>query len=150
MYPKNHLILGAVFAILLHLFFPQINILYIVIMFFSSVLIDADHFLYYAIAKKDFSLINAYRWYTIRMKKFCSLPKEQRKKIHSGIFIFHGIEILAIMLLLGIYVSQFFFFIFLGLSFHMLLDIPDEIIKKGTLHKLSLIYSIISYQKLRE
>jgi len=148
MLPKYHFIFGLIFVFLLHLFFPALNFFSLSLIFLSSFLIDADHYLFYIMKEKDLSFIRACRWFIVRMKRLCSIPKEQRKKFHTGFFIFHGIEPIIILFLLGLYVNPVFFFIFVGFAFHMILDIPDEIIKKGTIHKISLIYSYLAYKKL--
>jgi hypothetical protein len=76
------------------------------------------------------------------------LPKQERKKIHTGFYIFHGIEVLICLFLLGIYFSKFFILIAIGFSFHLIIDLFDEFVKKGTLDKISLIYSYYRFRKL--
>lgn len=82
------------------------------------------------------------------MNKTLALPMSERKKRYTGFYIFHGIEMLVITLLLGVFVSKIFIFVFLGFSFHMLLDVPHEFIVKRTFHKFSLIYSYFQFKKL--
>jgi hypothetical protein len=148
MHPKIHFIVGTFFVIILHFIFPQITLLNLLIILFSSVLIDVDHYFYYIFIKRDFNLIKAYKWFKEGVRKTRRLPLKERKKMYTGFYMFHGIEPLIVLFLLGISVSQFFFFVFLGFSFHLLLDIPSEISIKGTFQKVSLIYSYSQFRKL--
>jgi hypothetical protein len=150
MHPKIHFLIGFLFITLLHFIFPQITFLNLLIILFSSVLIDVDHYFYYIFIKKDFNLIKAYNWFKEGVRKTRRLPLKERKKMYTGFYMFHGIEPLIILFLLGISVSQFFFFVFLGFSFHLLLDIPSEIIIKGTFQKISLIYNYTQFRKSKE
>jgi len=150
MHPKLHFLIGVFFVIFFHFIFPQITFLNLLIILFSSVLIDVDHYFYYIIKKRDFNLFKCYEWYKEGVKKTHHLPIKERKKIYTGFYMFHGIEPLIILFLLGISVSQFFFFIFIGFSFHLLLDIPSEIVIKGTFQKISLIYNYTQFKKLKE
>ncbi|VVB82557.1 Uncharacterised protein [uncultured archaeon] len=146
MLPKYHLILGIFFVTIFYFIFHT-NIFYLLIILLSSVLIDVDHLFYFFIIKKDCNPFHAYNWYTERWKKSKKLSREQLKKTYIGFYMFHGIEILAVLYLLGIY-FPIFFFIFIGFAFHMIVDIPDEIIKKGTIEKSSLIYNYYRFRKL--
>ena len=150
MRPKIHLIAGIIFVILLNFIFPQIGFLNLSIILLSSVLIDGDHYLYYILRTGNFNLIKCYNWYNAHLKKTLNLPISERKKIYTGFYLFHGIEPLIILFLLGVSISQFFLFIFIGFAFHMVLDIPSEIIIKGTFHKTSLIYSYTQFRKLEK
>jgi hypothetical protein len=145
MLPKYHLILGIFFVTILHFLF-HINFFYLGIILLSSVLIDIDHFFYFFLLKKDWNPFHAYKWYMERWKKSKRLSKEQLKKTYIGFYMFHGIEILAVLYLLGIY-FPIFFFIFIGFAFHFLVDTPDEIIRKGTVEKISLIYNYYRFRK---
>ncbi len=150
MRPKIHLIAGIFFVIILNFIFPQIGFLNLSIILFSSVLIDGDHYLYYILRTGNFNLIKCYKWYNAHLKKTLNLSINERKKIYTGFYLFHGIEPLIILFLSGISISPFFFFIFIGFAFHLALDIPSEIIIKGTVHKISLIYSYTQFRKLEK
>ena len=150
MRPKIHLIAGIFFVIFLNFIFPQIGFLNLSIILFASVLIDGDHYLYYILRTGNFNLIKCYKWYDAHLKKTLNLSINERKKIYTGFYLFHGIEPLIILFLLGISISPFFFFIFIGFAFHLALDIPSEIIIKRTFHKISLIYSYTQFRKLEK
>ena len=150
MRPKIHLIVGIFFVIILYLIFPQLSFLSLSIILLSSVLIDGDHYIYYILRTGNFNLIKCYNWYNIHLKKTLHLPISERKKIYTGLYLFHGIEPLIILFLLGVYVSQFFMFIFIGFFLHFIVDVPHEYYIKRTLHKISLIYSYTQFRKLEK
>ena len=56
MYPSKHLIFGLIFSLVLYLVFQEIGIPGFLTIWLASFLIDVDHYLYYAISKKDISL----------------------------------------------------------------------------------------------
>ena len=122
MFPKTHIIFGFIFSLILFLLFPSINWVGFFMIFASSVLIDVDHYLFYAVTKKDWSLIRAYKWFVKGTKRFEKLSIEEKKKSKSIVCIFHGIESLIILFVLS-YFSNFFFFILIGFLFHELLDL---------------------------
>ena len=148
MRPLKHLILGIALAVLIFLVFPSISILGLVIIFLSSVLIDVDHYIYYVYKRKKISPIKAYKWYTENRRKSCSIPKEQKGKIHFGTYFLHGIEILIILLLLGFFVSDVFYFILIGFTFHLLVDLSVEIICYNIYNKVSVIYAFLKSKGL--
>jgi hypothetical protein len=141
MLPSRHIFFGAVFSFLIILFFPQIGWLGFLIIFLSSVLIDFDHYLYYVIKKKDFSLRKSYDWFIENRKIWLKLSKQQKKKFESGIIIFHGIECWIILVLL-IFISKLFIFVLIGVLIHMIFDFIDLYRHNMPLHvKFSQIYT---------
>ncbi len=148
MYPKYHIILGFIFTIIIYLFFPSINFMYLTIIFLSSFLIDLDHYLFYVYSKKDFNLKNAYKWFDNHSKKFKSMNLSQRNYHYVQLFFFHGIEILLILLILGFMVSQIFLLIFAGFVFHLTLDLIHQLFYGYRIDKMSIIYDYFKYKKL--
>jgi hypothetical protein len=148
MQPKAHIILGIFFVALLYFIFPQISLIGLLIIFLSSVLIDVDHYIYYIIKKRDFNLIKGYNWYKKEIKETLALPMNERKKRYTGFFLFHGIEVLVVLFLNGIFISPIFTFVFIGFSFHWIIDTPHEYYIKRTWHKSSWIYNYIQWKKL--
>ncbi len=149
MLPKFHLFFGIIFVVRLHFLFPQISFFNLSIIFLSSFLIDVDHVFYYFLKTGDINPVRVYRWYMKKWKRFHKIPREQRKNIYSGFYLFHGIEVLMILFLLGFYISPLFSFIFIGFSFHLLVDTVHERYDKGTSDKFSLIYSCYQFRKLK-
>jgi len=130
MKPKYHIICGALFSICLFLIFNYLQIpittFQLLIIFFSSVLIDVDHYAYYVFIKKNFNLIKAYNWFVRKRKKWIRISIEERKKYKNPILIFHGIEFWILLLILSFYYKPFWF-ILIGVFFHLFLDYIDLI-----------------------
>ena len=110
MLPKAHIILGSIFSIILY--FLGLTPLQCTVIFLSSFLIDFDHYAWYVIKKKDFSLRNAY--YFLK-----GLEKEK-----PVMMIFHTFEFILLILILSLF-YDFFLFILIGMLFHSLLDVID-------------------------
>jgi len=150
MRPKVHFILGILFTFLLYLLFPQISLIGLLIILFSSVLIDVDHYFYYFIRTKNLNLIKCYKWHEVHLSKILSASMSERKKIYTGFYFFHGIEWLIILFLLSKFVFPNFIFIFIGFLLHGIVDISHEYYLKRTLHKSSLIYNYTQWKKLKK
>ena len=143
MLPKSHIIINLVICLGL-LFF--INPLGVLIIFLSSVLIDVDHYLYYVFEKKRLSLKSAYNWFLIEKNRFLKLSLEERKKHRYFILIFHGLETLAIILLLSKYFPHLFF-IFIGFSIHLVEDSIEAVKFRFAKRRLFLSYAIYLHVK---
>jgi len=148
MLPHYHIFLGLIFVAVLSFFFPNISFFTFAIIFFSSFLIDVDHVFYYFFKKGNLNPFNAYKWFIERRKQFHKLPMKQRKNFYSGFYMFHGIEWLIVLFLLGSYVNPFFIFIFIGFSFHFVFDVIHEIYDKRTVDKISLIWNYFRFRKI--
>lgn len=145
MLPRTHIFLGFIFSLILYLAFPSIGLFEFGIIFLASFLIDVDAYISYILNEKDFSLKRAIKTFTERRKKFFSLPKEKRKEIPNkkrNIRIFHGFEILVLSFLLGIFLSEFFIYVLIGFTFHLFLDLIEQIYSGLNLTKTSLAYSL--------
>lgn len=145
MHPKQHIILGLIFAAVLFLLFLQIGWTGFLIIFLSSFLLDVDHYLFYVWYKKDYSLRNSYRWFVKLDRRFKNLSKEKKKKIKYPPLIFHGFEALVILIILSFF-SKIFLYILIGFVFHEFLDIIYLIRGGYSLkHSGSQIYNILNY-----
>lgn len=123
MFPIYHLISSIVPILLLFPIYKYFSLLFLV----GNYLIDADHYLWYILRFRDLSLKNAYR--------------ESLSKKNGRLHILHTVEFLVLMWILSNY-STFFFIIFMGVIFHMSLDIVDMKIKKCFRARY---FSIVSY-----
>jgi len=121
MLPSSHIFLGAITSFFIFIIFPQIGWLAFLIIFLSSVLIDFDHYLYYVVKKKDFSLMNAYAWFIKNRDIWMALSKKEKEKFQQGIIIFHGIECWILLILLTL-ISRWFLFVLIGVLVHMVFD----------------------------
>ncbi len=143
MLPKTHLIINLFISLpLLFILKP----IYVLIFFFSSFLIDVDHYLYYVFKKKDLSLKIAYKWFLAKKDKWLEMSPEERKKHKHSFMIFHGIEPLFFVLVLSFF-YQPLFFVFLGFLIHLFEDLIEDIPLQTAKRKLFLSYSIYNYFK---
>ena len=143
MLPKTHIIINLFISLpLLFILKP----IYVLIFFFSSILIDVDHYIYYVFKKKDLSLKRAYKWFLVGRAKWLKMSQEERKKHKHGFMVFHGIEPLFLVLVLSFF-YQPLFFVFLGFSIHMVEDLIEAIPLQTAKTKLFLSYSIYNYFK---
>ena len=108
MLPKHHIIIGLIASLIL-LFF--ISPFYSLLFFLASVFIDIDHYIWYTLKKKDFSLKNAYYFL-------------KDKKIKLPLMLFHTLEFHVLILILGFF-WQGALFLFYGMLLHSFTDIFD-------------------------
>src|SRR3989339_877938 len=99
MLPRKHFILGLIFSGILVYFF-DFSLIAGAIVLLSSVLIDIDHYFYYVHKKNDWGLKNSYNWFVEHGKKLKRLDLKERKKIYTGFYFLHGIEVLFILCLI--------------------------------------------------
>ena len=132
MLPKWHILFGAIFVLMLFYFF-NVNLFSCLLIFFTSVLIDIDHYLWFANRKKDWNLKNAYSWHK-------NLPKNHKPVLQ----IFHTVEFLIFLILL-IPLFNFLLFLLIGLLFHSVFDVAELIYKnKPCCREYFLVRYIIS------
>jgi len=116
MLPKTHIMLGAIFSLVLFYLFP-ITIFQVSLIFLASFLIDFDHYVWYVYKKKDFKLKNSYNY----------LKKDARDL--RKLMFFHTIEFHIFVALLG-FIWSGFFYILIGMIFHSLTDLIGLIYEK--------------------
>lgn len=121
MYPKYHILIGAILSLILLVFYPSLGFFPIIAIFLSSFIFDIDHYLFYVKRKKDFNLKKSFYWH----KKFREGNKFHKPLTH----IFHTIEFHLFLLILSLF-FPFVIYIFLGLLFHSLVDLLDLIYAK--------------------
>jgi len=121
MLPRWHILFGGIVAILIWIAAPSISLLYLSLFFLASFLIDFDHYICAIINTKNYSLSEAFEYH----KKMNFLDLQRRKKgiKEKGDFhLFHTIEFHILIGILGLYWLGFFY-IFLGMMFHSLIDL---------------------------
>lgn len=148
MHVSRHIFLGAIFSLFLLIVYPKIEILGLGIIFLSSVLIDIDHYLYYIYRKKDWNLRKAYNWFIEMEKKFLRLKREERNKTALPFCFLHGFDLIFILFIGGLFINKYLFFVGIGFSFHLLMDMFDETKYKDRIDKASIIYDFLKYKKL--
>jgi hypothetical protein len=140
---KIHAMFGIIFSVLFYLIF-HITLFQTFLIFFASIFIDFDHYIWYVYRKKSFNPIKAYFWYKEKRKMWFKLSEKEREKYKRAYLIFHSIEFWIILFLLS-YLNKMFLYIIIGLLFHMILDFIEIIyIKEKYYFKLSLIWIYIN------
>jgi hypothetical protein len=148
MLPKQHLFLGVILALTLLFIFPQISWIGFFLIVFSTVLIDVDHYIYYIYKKRDFNLKNAYNWFIKNQKKLMLLPRKKRNEFYGGFCFLHGIELLLVLLFFS-KISIYPLFIFIGSTFHLILDLIHQRTIHDRLDRISSIYDFLKFKKLK-
>jgi len=150
MYPYQHLILGILFSLILFVIFPEIGLIGVLLIIFSTVLIDIDHYFYTSFRKKNFNFFKIYKWHIKADEKFRKLKRSERNKTFVAWCFLHGLEILLILALATFFISHYFIFVLTGFTFHLFLDIVyEKFFIFDDPRKLSIIYSFIRKKKLK-
>ena len=93
------------------------------IIFFSSFLIDFDHYIVYVKRKKEVSLRKSYIYFK-NLKTTIQNHLKNRINIKTPLVIFHTFEFLILTFILALF-FEVFLFLLVGMLFHSLLDIID-------------------------
>lgn len=148
MNPSTHFVSGIILAGILFFIFPDfIGISGFIIIFLSSFLIDIDHYISHSYSKKTLSLSKAYNWHVDISKRVKNWPKSKIKSYNYGWHFLHGIEILIVLLILGLFTSKYVLFIFFGFFLHNILDLFHEITHYKILDKFSTFYYLSKCKK---
>lgn len=121
MLPRWHILLGALFSILIAVFMPEIPFYSLVLVFLSSFLIDFDHYMCAVFKTKKISLLRAFEYHEKEGFKMMEMHKRGIRK-KGDFHIFHTIEFHILVAILGIFFVPFLY-IFIGMTFHSLLDV---------------------------
>jgi len=123
MIPTFHVLFGLIFSAILYFF--NIPLSFILIIFAASVLIDFDHYLFYVVLKKDINPIKAVKWFFTEGKKY-----ENKKKYRFAFLqIFHTIDFFLLLAILSFF-SKIALLIFIGCIFHMCVDLIEHIVTR--------------------
>jgi len=121
MFPRWHVILGALFTFAIWLIAPDTRLVFLALVFLASVFIDFDHYVVAVIKTGKFRFVDAYSYH-----EMCSLKhrKAHRRGIRRKLdfHLFHTIEFHVLIGVLGVFFIPFFY-IFLGMVFHSLTDL---------------------------
>ena len=130
MFPKEHILAGAVAAVAVGwCVSPQAGISVLA----GSVLIDADHYLWYAVKFKDGSLKRAIRFF-----------KAKEADHYYCLCVFHTVEAIAFYIAGVLFMQGAIFWISVGCVIHMALDVVQGILDRGLFRrKWSLIHAIL-------
>ncbi len=115
MMPREHLIASLIMAAVFYPFFGISSLLVIA----GGFLIDADHYLFYAIKFRDLSIKKAYDYHT----DIKPISKSQKQKLNP--YVFHTAEFMLLLLFLS-FKSTLFLIFLAGVVLHVILDIIDD------------------------
>ena len=108
---QYHFLVGLIVSLLLYPVYG-FNVL---IIFFTNILLDVDHYILYIFKFKSFNIVKAHDYFFNEEKPF--------------LLFFHTVEFLLVLLLISFY-SKLAFFALIGVVTHFLLDIYEEIREK--------------------
>jgi hypothetical protein len=145
MNPPWHVFFGGLFSIFLFFLFPEIEMINLFLIFFSSILIDVDHYLFYIYEKRGFSLRKAYAYFINHKKKWKNSERDSRKTFPTSFFIFHGLEVLLLLFALSFFFKPLYF-IFIGFSFHLCLDLIEQAAYSNKSQKISILNDFLNYK----
>ncbi len=131
MLPKFHILYGAIFTLVIWFFAPSISYFYLSLIFLSSFLIDFDHYIAGAIKIKSINFSKVVKYSYNLMYKQMADSKKGIKKV-GDFYLFHTLEFHLFVAVLGIFFIPFFY-IFIGMTFHSLLDLYD-LIKRNQMY----------------
>lgn len=149
MLPKKHFFYGLIAGVILF-FLPFVNFWEALVFLASTILMDVDHYFYYFLRKRQYNIKNAYRWFKAKEQLWKNLQPHDRKNYHIGFCIFHGIEWLMFFFVLGYFLNSIFYFVLLGMLFHLIFDwVIQEQENYPYRFKFSVIYDYLKFKKLK-
>ncbi len=139
MLPRWHIVLGIIFTLLLWVAAPHTPLIYFGLVLFASIFIDIDHYLC--------SLLKTGQWSLFKSFDYHKKEGEEHMKEHvqgirkKGDFHFlHTVESHALIGILGLFLAPFFY-IFIGMVFHSLLDVL-YMARKDVLYRREYLFSV--------
>ena len=139
---KYHVLIGAIVSYSITIIFNLEPLIGLTI-FLASVLIDIDHYFWYAFETRDLNPFHAIGWYLRSEKKNRKLSKREKEEYKIPVFIFHNWICWATLLVLGIFTNRIFLLILIGFAIHI---IPDLIYLKrrglSIQRKISISYAL--------
>lgn len=132
---KYHIISGLIASGLL---FPIYD-WYSLIVLISSFIFDIDHYLFFIITKKEFSLRKAYSYFkNTHDTKNIGLMR-------TMLMVFHTLEFYILLIVLSL-LNRLFLMVLIGVLLHGILDAIDEIRNFGELKPYSITKFVIKKQ----
>ena len=78
MLPRYHILLGAIFTLIIWYFAPNINLFYLALILFGAIFIDFDHYAYALFKTKKISLKKALNYHK-------ELRKQEEEEHNKGV-----------------------------------------------------------------
>lgn len=148
MLPRTHILFGGIFAIILWLVAPSIPLMYLGLVWFASVFIDFDHYAASVIKAGTWRLRDSFEYH----RKLGKIEIEEKKKgikRRGDFHLFHTVEFHLLVGLLGVLVWEGFYYLFIGMVFHSLLDVYS-ILKRGVFYRREYFLSAWVARKIKD
>lgn len=144
MLPKWHALI-SIFVFLLLFFIIKASFSASLIIALLSIVIDIDHYFFYAIKYKEYNFKKVYKILVEIQEKLVQgkIKKEDRPKMF---LLLHSIEFLIVLLIANLYAfnSSFLYLIFISFLFHLVCDLIYGLVTKTfELTPYSIIYYLI-------
>ena len=127
-----HILLGAIFTLVIWILSPNINQLYLAVILLASFLIDVDHYITYFLKTGNPGFISFFIYHKKKEIETKALIKKGIRK-KGDFHLFHTIEFHLLIGLLS-FAFPIFFYIFIAMVFHSLLDVID-LLRRGVFHR---------------
>ncbi len=121
MLPRWHILFGFIFTLVIWYFAPNISLFYLLLVFLSSFLIDFDHYICAVKKNGNFNIFHAFKYHE-EQRNLEEKEKRRGTRKKGDFHLFHTVEFHVMIGILGIFISPFFY-IFIGMVFHSLLDL---------------------------
>ena len=121
MIPRWHIILGAIFTLVIWIFAQNLSWIFLLLIFLSSFLVDLDHYIVSAIKTGKLNLGHSFEYHK-KMKAIELAEKAKGIKRKGDFHLFHTIEFHVLIGIIGMFFVPFFY-VFIGMVFHSLIDI---------------------------
>ncbi len=122
MLPRWHIILGIIFCVIFKLISPETSYVSLFLIWFASVFIDFDHYLSAGFIHKKWNPLEALDHGYERRDKILEQKSEFGMCEKGDFHVFHTVESHLIIGLIALFFWPFYF-IFIGMIFHSLLDL---------------------------
>lgn len=122
MLPRWHIFLGIVFCIIFKLIAPETSYVSLFLIWFASVFIDFDHYLTAAFKHSKWGPLEALNHGYERRESILEQKKEFGMCEKHDFHFFHTVESHILIGVVALFYSPFFF-IFIGMVLHSLLDL---------------------------
>lgn len=124
-----HLLLSIALVAAAWLIAPATSLFYLALIFIGAFLIDADHYIASSLKTKKWGLSESFKYHRKkRLEEKRELTQGVKKK--SDFHLFHTIEFHVLIGLFAIFWLSFFY-LFIGMVFHSLLDVLDLLRRKA-------------------
>ena len=132
MLPRWHILYGLLFTLLLAFVARGVHPFYLALVFLASVFIDFDHYLAFVHKTGRAGLFHSFKYHR-KQDEMMRAQERRGLKPKSDFYFFHTLEFHTFVGLLGIAWIGFFY-LFIGMVFHSLLDVIDGV-RRNTLHR---------------